>query len=78
VKDFSLQSSLGNLLLIQIKGEMQFDGVCIKGKEAEAKTFAGMPKLNKQQDLQFAMHRNLLSRVWLKVLTFGSNFYRDV
>ena len=51
VKYISIECSLSNLLFILINSEIQVDGLCVEVKETEAKTFAGMPKLNKTKYL---------------------------
>jgi len=77
VKDIRRESFLSNLLFSGIDSEIQREGGWVEGKETDVTHVAGIATFNEQQHLYFAVHRNLLSRVCVRILTFGANFISD-
>ena len=72
VKDITLESFLSNLFSIAIDSEMR-----VEGKETDVTNVVGMATFIKQQTLQYAVNRNLLSRMCVRFLTFCANRISD-
>jgi len=70
VKDIRRAIFLGNLLFMGIDSEIQWEGGWVEVKETDLAHVAEMATFNKQKHLQFPVHRNLLIRLCVRILTF--------
>jgi hypothetical protein len=77
VKGIRFVRFLSNLLFIGFEIEIQGDGLRVEGKETNVTCVAGISTFNKKQVLYYSVHRNLLSGVCVRILTFCANCITD-
>ena len=77
VKGIRIVRFLSILLFIGFESEIQGDGLRVEGKETNVTCVAGISTFNKKQLLYYSVHRNLLSGVCFRILTFCANCISD-
>jgi hypothetical protein len=77
VKGIRIVRFESNLLFIGFESEIHGDGLRVEGKETDVTSLAAIATFNKQQHLYYAVDRNLLIRMCVRIFKFCANCISD-